>query len=163
MSVTNKSLSMTTQYGKLITPFGAVEDPSVPQMKKGDIVLKIDTLKCLKDLWGANILTARQHVYKLVAGTVSDDEFQQLLVSYYRRYQAFANYVDEKYLFEEKDTPLVVRIIKPVRAAIDAYEHRLIVQCSQCGGTYLGNSHDYAYFSFKHENLPEFEESTRLC
>lgn len=163
MSITKISPSTTTVSGKRITPFGATENPDLLRNLSDKIILRVDTLACLKNLWGNNILMARQHLYELVAGTVSDKEFQILITSYYKRYSAFANYVDEKYLFEEKSLPLISRIIGPVRETIQQYEQRVIAISKQYSGTYLGNHQDYAYFSFKTEFLPEFDESSRLC
>lgn len=162
MSVTKTSLNTTTASGRQ-TPFGATENPGLLLSLPDKIVLRVDTLSCLKELWGDNILMARQHLYELVAGTVPDVDFQGLITSYYKRYSAFANYVDEKYLFGEKSLPLVVRIIEPARTTIREYEQRLIAISRQYGGEYLGNHQDYAYFSFRTEFLPEFEESCRIC
>lgn len=163
MSVTKASPNTMTAFGKQTTPFGAMEYPGLLLNLPNKIVLRVDTLSCLKELWGDNILMARQHLYELVAGTVSDEGFQRLITSYYKRYSAFANYVDEKYLFGEKGLPLVVRIIQPAREAIKNYEQRLIAISRQYGGEYLGNHQDYSYFAFKTEFLPEFEESCRIC
>lgn len=163
MSVTKLSPSMTTVSGKRTTPFGAKENQDLLNDLPDRVVLRVDTLSCLKEMWGDNILMARQHLYELVAGTVSDSDFQVLITSYYKRYSAFANYVDEKYLFGEKSLPLVVRIIEPARTAIAEYEQRLIAISRQYGGHYLGNHQDYAYFAFKNDYLPEFEESCRIC
>ena len=98
MSVTKMSPSMMTASGKRTTPFGAVENPGLLLNLPDKVILRVDTLACLKEMWGENILMARQHLYELVAGTVSDSDFQELITSYYKRYAAFANYVDEKYL-----------------------------------------------------------------
>lgn len=163
MSVTKTSLNTMTASGKRTTPFGATEHPDLLQHLPDKLVLRVDTLSCLKELWGDNILMARQHLYELVAGTVSDLDFQELIISYYKRYAAFANYVDEKYLFGEKTQPLVVRIIEPARDVIKDYEQRLIAISRQYGGEYLGSHQDYAYFAFRTEYMPKFEESCRIC
>ena len=163
MSVTKMSPSMTIASGKRITPFGATENPELLLNLPDKIILRVDTLACLKELWGDNILMARQHLYELVAGTVSDADFQGLITSYYKRYAAFANYVDEKYLFGEQSLPLVVRIIEPARTVIHEYEQRVRAISQQYGGQYLGNHQDFAYFAFKSTYLPEFEESCRIC
>lgn len=76
MSVTKMSPSMTTVSGKRITPFGAMENPELLLNLPDKIILRVDTLSCLKELWGDNILMARQHLYELVAGTVSDEDFR---------------------------------------------------------------------------------------
>lgn len=163
MSATEMSPSMTTASGKRITPFGAVENPTLLQNLPDKTILRVDTLACLKELWGDNILMARQHLYELVSGTVSDRDFQELITSYYKRYSAFANYVDEKYLFGERTLPLVVRIIQPAREAIQDYEQCLIAISRQAGGKYLGSHQDYAYFAFRTDYFPKFEESCQIC
>mgnify|MGYP000599325118 CR=1 FL=1 len=94
MSVTKMSPSMMTASGKRTTPFGAVENPGLLLNLPDKVILRVDTLACLKEMWGENILMARQHLYELVAGTVSDSDFQELITSYYKRYAAFANYVE---------------------------------------------------------------------
>ena len=81
-----------------------------------------------------------------------------------QRYAAFANYVDEKYLFGEQQLPLVFRIIGPARDCIKQYEERLIAQCQMRRGRYIGSHQDFAYFAFNTaDHLPEFEESCRVC
>lgn len=164
MSVTKMSPSMMTASGKRTTPFGAVENLGLLLNLPDKVILRVDTLACLKEMWGENILMARQHLYELVAGTVSDSDFQELITSYYKRYAAFANYVDEKYLFGEQQLPLVFRIIGPARDCIKQYEERLIAQCQMRRGRYIGSHQDFAYFAFNTAgHLPEFEESCRVC
>lgn len=163
MSVTKTSPSTMMTSGQRTTPFGAQENPNLLLSLPDKIILRVDTLSCLKELWGENILMSRLHLYKLVAGTVTDVEFQGLITSYYRRYSAFANYVDDKYYFGEKSLSLVSRIIDPARDVIRNYEQRVIAISRQYGGEYLGNHQDYAYFAFRNEHLPEFEESCRVC
>ena len=147
MSVTKMSPSMMTASGKRTTPFGAVENPGLLLNHPDKVILRVDTLACLKEMWGENILMARQHLYELVAGTVSDSDFQELITSYYKRYAAFANYV-----------------IGPARDCIKQYEERLIAQCQMRRGRYIGSHQDFAYFAFNTaDHLPEFEESCRVC
>lgn len=162
MSVTNKPQSMTTASGIRITPFGATENPALVRQLPSDGVVCVDTLARLKDLWGANILSSRQHLYRMVSGDVSDEVFSSLLVSYYKRFSAFANYVDEAYLFEDRNLPLVQRIMGPARAAIREYEAQLKHTCNTYCGEYLGNHQDYAYFRFRGEIPPAFKE-LRVC
>lgn len=163
MSVTKQSPSTTTVSGQRTTPFGAVENPELLNRLPNKVVLRVDTLVGLKEVWGDNILMARQHLYELVAGTIADTAYQDLIISYYKRYSAFANFVDEKYLFEEKDRPLVARIIEPARQEIKRYSDYAVAVCKLYGGQYLGSHQDYAFFAFPSEKLPELEGSTRLC
>ena len=117
----------------------------------------------LKNYFGDNILSSRQHLYILLSGPGSDQELQALLMSYYKRYMAFANYVDNQYLFEDQSKPLIQRIIYPIRCIIQDYEAQIIRQCERRNGEYLGNDRDYAYFKFPEKGrLPNIEGST-LC
>ena len=164
MYLTKQSPNTMIVSGKRTTPFGAQEDPTILQKLPNKIVVRVDTLACLKSLWGANILMARQHLYEMVSGTVSDEDFRDLITSYYKRYSAFANYVDEKYLFEDQDIPLLVRVINPAREAIKEYEKRIIAITRSHRGEFLGNDKDYVYVAFTHEGqVPNFEESKRVC
>lgn len=163
MSITKIHQSSMTASGQRMTPFGAMENPALLENLPTANVLRVDTLACLKEVWGDNILMARPHIYAMVSGSVSDARFSELLTSYYKRYSAFANYVDEKFLFEDPNIPLVARIIGPVRRSIRSYEECIIDSCKRFGGTYLGNHQDYAYFAFKSNRFPELEESWCLC
>lgn len=163
MFVANGISNTTIVSGRQTTPFGAVEDPSLLQGLPEKGVLRVDTLSCLKEIWGDNILMGRQHLYRLVSGKVSDAEFQELLVSYYKRYSAFANYVDEKYLFGDTNIPLVTRIIKPAREAIGEYTKTVMRVGRIYSGTYLGNHQDFVYLAFTSDLLPEFDGGCRLC
>ena len=163
MLVMDKQPSTMIASGIRTTPFGAREDPTLLTRKKYKTVCRVDTLACLKEIWGENILSARQHLYELVSGTVSDEDFQALITSYYKRYSAFANYVDEKYLFESKDIPLLARIIQPARERIRTYEFHLLDMCKGYRVHYIGNHQDYAFFEVRGDHIPPFEESKIIC
>lgn len=162
MSAMEQRQAGMTASGVRITPFGAEENPDLLETLPETGVVRIDTLTCLEQLWGANILMSRQHLYELVSGDVTDEEFRLLISSYYKRFAAFANYVDEKYLFEDESVPLLIRIIKPVREMIDAYSESLIARSKQWGGKYLGKHCDYLYFLFTHRYELPFQGVTYL-
>lgn len=125
--------------------------------------MKVDTLTVLRRYFGDNILSSRQHLYTLLSGPKSDEELRALLTSYYKRYMAFANYVDNQYLFEDQSVPLIQRIIQPIRETLKDYEQTIIKLCVRSKGEYLGNDMDYAYFSFPEKGkLPKIEGSI-LC
>lgn len=163
MSVTNLSPSTTTVFGPRTTPFGAVEHPRLLLNLPNKVVLRVDHLTSLKEIWGEDILTSRQQLYALVAGTISDSGYQDLISSYYVQYSAFANYVDEKYFFEDQSLPLLSRIIEPARSVIQDYAERVEQVCRRYGGKLLGTHQDYSYYVFPSETLPELEGSERIC
>lgn len=118
----------------------------------------------LKSMFGDSILMSREHLYKLVSGPDSDELFRSLLTSYYKRYYAFANYVDNQYVFEDQSVPLVVRIIQPVRNQIDECAASAKRLCQIYGGKHLGNDKDYSYFWFDNTDLlPSIEGGRLLC
>lgn len=164
MSAT-KLQSTTTVSGKRMTPFGAVEDPEVLTHLPGSNVVRVDALCCLREMWGDNILMSRQHLYEIVSGDVCDKTFQELISSYYRRYAAFANYADEKYLFESATTPFVTRLIAPARKAIDARAASAHSLLMSFGYTYLGTHQDYWYYQCPEHTsvIPALEGVERIC
>ena len=153
----------TTVSGIQITPFGAVENPILLKNLPDKDVYKVDALACLQELWGENILMARQHLYELVSGVTSDEEFQELISSYYKRYAAFANYVDDKYLFGDENVPLIMRIIAPARVLIKENMEGIIRLCKIYGGKYLGVHKDYVYVQLSDENPPTIWKCERVC
>jgi len=121
---------------------------------EGRILLKIDMLDSLKELWGPNVMMARDILYKIVSGCVEEQEYLELLTSYYKRFSAFANYVDYQYMFGEEDTPLLVKIIKPIREKVCAYQLKMEEQILKKGGKVVGVSHDYIYAEFWSKKVP---------
>lgn len=157
---------MTTQSGTETTRFGAIESHLRESMEtpvKGRIIVRVDTLVPLKELWGVNILMARDPVYSLVSGNVSDEKYRDILTSYYTRFYSFANYVDEKFLFEPDDIPLIRRLVEPVRKIIDTYAQNIVQVMTKNNGTLVLRSHDYLYFYFKRESVPRVEECKFIC
>lgn len=148
---------------EVVTPFGAIENPQVLELIKGKNVLRIDTLESLKILWGKNILLSRNHLYRMISGNVSDEEFQKLLASYYKRYSAFANYCDKEFIFGDRNIPFVVRIIGPCRKRINEYSAHYKCLCRSSKGLYLGSHQDYDFFDFGKEQIPEVFGGDILC
>lgn len=148
------------------TRFGAKEidkptlyDKPIP----GKVIVKVDTLDILKDIWGVTILMSRDKVYRLVSGNVSDEEYRALICSYYRKYSSFCNYVTDKYIFGDKNIPLVRRIIEPARELISLHTDEVIRILEQSGGKYLTTTHDYLYYAYMHDKIPEVRGMTLIC
>lgn len=149
-----------------MTRFGVSESPlkyHFDQPLEGRHILRVDTLAVLKQVWGENILMSRDPVYSLVSCNVDDDTYRNILTSYYYRFAAFANYVDEKYLFAGDDTPLITRLIKPVRELIDDYTIAVTKRVQERNGSLLLRSHDYLYFEFKTAKYPVVDEGKIIC
>lgn len=164
MSSVQHLRNTTTVSGKQMTPFGAVKDPLLLERLPQTNVLRVDTLHALKDLWGMGIVSSREHLYRLVSGEISDSDFQELISSYYKRYAAFANYIDAAYLFGNRSESFVTRIILPVRKHLAAHVACVTKQCHRHSGTLLGMHEDYLYFSFpEHAKLPTLEGGERIC
>lgn len=157
MSQDRNQKSTMTPCGPQTTPFGAVENPFLLDSLRGNnnYLYRVDLLYSLQNLWGENICNSRQHLYEIVAGTVSDTQLQELLLSYYKRFSAFANYVDTAYLFGDSKVPLLQRVLGPARECISAYQQRVQSICRQYGGEFHGLDMDYAYFSFPGPNFPD--------
>lgn len=126
--------------------------------------MKVDLLVALQELWGQSILQARAPVYRMVSGTCSDSAFQGLLCSHYKRFAAFANFVDERYLFGDSSIPLASRIITPAREAIRAYSEKVCRISAPWRGTRMGEHQDYLYIAFSSlDNIPDLRGGSPLC
>lgn len=148
------------------TRFGAIEsnNPTLYDTPLSDkIILKVDTLDVLKDIWGETILMSREKTYKLVSGHATDDEYRKLLASYYAKYSGFCNYVTDKYVFGDNSIPLISRIVDPVRKMIDTHSSNVAGILVSNGGKFLMRTHDYLYYAFRTSDIPEIRGSTRIC
>lgn len=145
------------------TPFGAVEDYSLLQSLPGKSVTRVDMLSTLENIWGENILEQRDKLYKIVSGACSDDEYRELITEFYLNYPAFSNFVDEVYLFEDRNIPLVTRIVQPARERIEEYKETIQLQCRSYSGEVLGEHQDALYISFTGPIRPTYERSEELC
>ena len=151
--------------GPQTTPFGAVENPFLEQylLNTSRNILRVDLLVALQELWGDNIMRAREPLYKLVSGSCTDSQFQHLLSSNYKRFSAFANFVDERFLFGDQSVPLASRVIAPARAAIEAYKQKACRLAGMYHGTKIGEHHDYLYLMFRDGNIPNIVGGETIC
>lgn len=108
-----------TRFGsrKLLSPINPYDKPL--SVKK--VLVKIDMLECMRDVWGYSILLARDNIYRLVSGDTDDESFRKIIASYYRTHAAFANYIDMLAMFESQDIPFIMRFVTNVRAQLDTY------------------------------------------
>lgn len=151
-----------------VTRFGAIESSNPTLYKspiQGKIIYEIDTLTALQEIWGANILQARENVYKIVSGSCSDDEYRLLLRSYYRKYAAFTNYINGAFLFGDRATPEIERIVIPARRLIDAYADNVMAQLRETGAKFLMHTHDYIYCAYPQgtKNKAIWQKVVAIC
>lgn len=148
------------------TRFGALETnmPNLyDQPIKGQITIKIDTLDILCDIWGENILMSRDKVYTLLSGNTTDERYRAILMSYYRKYAAFCNYVTDKYIFGDSKVPLIRRIVEPARCMVNEHAEQVKGVMKFDGCTYLMQSHDYLYYLLPNDSRPKIRGAIFIC
>lgn len=143
----NLTLQTTvTRFGsrKLLAPKNPYDKP----LTNKKVLVRIDMLECLRDVWGYSILLARDNVYKLVSGDTSDDEYRGLISSYYRTHAAFANYVDMVTMFERQDVPFITRFVTNVRGVLRTYGNKVdSVVGAYVGSKLLLEDNEYRYYA----------------
>ena len=152
-------ITTETRFGAKETNYPTLYDSPLP----GKTIVKVDTLDILKDIWGTTILMSRDKVYRLVSGNISDESYRKLLCSYYMKYSSFCNYVTDKYIFGDKNIPLIRRIIEPARDIISLHTEEVCNTLKNSGGKFLMVTHDYVYYSYNHDNIPELRGMTKIC
>lgn len=149
------------------TTFGAVEI-SCPEIYetalKNKIIVRVDLLECLRPIWGNDCQIYRCLLYKLVSGSCSEDVHRKLFASFYRKYKSITLYVNNLYNYGEKDIPIILRTITPIRELINNYRQEVMDVCSSCGGKYLTATHDYIYYAFvPGASLPNIKGVKVIC
>lgn len=140
---------------QVVTRFGAIEtsNPNLYRTPiKGKRIYELDTLVVLKEIWGDNILQSRRNTYKIVSGKCSDIEYRQLLQSYYRKYAAFTNYVNNAFLFGDRTVPEIRRLVLPARDLVDNYASMLMEEIANRSMKFLMRTHDYIYCAVPYES-----------
>lgn len=149
-------------YQKTQTRFGAVETnyPNLYQNPlPGKLILEVDTLSALEELWGDRIFLNRELTYKLVSGACEESQYQKLLTSYYVRHAKFTSYVDEAVSFGDSNISLLTRIVRPAREVIDREIERTVAKIQEQGGKIVMITHDFVYATFKHKDIPTFKRA----
>lgn len=129
------------------TRFGMPKTLNVSLYQKpvpNKIIVKVDIVDCLREMWGNGMLIGRNYVYQLVSGDgVDDNQYRDILTSCYTRFAAFANYCDECYYFGNQTLPLHERFLQPAQERIQ--KEREIVSSY---GRFLAEDHGYIYLAF---------------
>lgn len=135
-----------TRFGskKLLSP----PNPYVSPLTNKKILVRIDLLVCLKEIWGSSILTARENVYKIVSGDTSLEELHGLLATYYKTHSSFANYVDKIMMFGRRDRTFAENFSIDVHAYLNKYG-KYVDECvnKYSGSKFLLEDHEYRYYA----------------
>ena len=98
------------------TRFGAMEI-SVPTVYDkpvaGKVIVKVDTLECLRELLGDDCFICRELLYTILAGEHEFYDVNDVFASYYRKYKPVTAYVNEKYYYGDASVPILERSILP--------------------------------------------------
>lgn len=127
------------------------------------IILRIDTLDCLRSLLGDECYMYRDFLYAILAGEDPVYDVNKLLASFYRKYPKFTEYVNDKYFYGNDSESMVDKVLKPLREKVNEYRAERVNYITGVGGKYLIQTHDFLYFAFMpYAKLPELE-GTLIC
>ena len=147
----------TTRYGMIITENIQLYESPI----RDKIIYKYDLLDALSSIWGENIVKGHDYVWKIVSGDVDSDKLYKRIIAHsYRRFSAFANYIDDIYFFGDPTISLHERIISDSKALIDE-RRKTIIEC----GKYIGEDHGYLYLVVPKGSAPAFTEGVvkQIC
>lgn len=89
---------------------------------------------------------------------MSEVEYRKLLMSYYRRFRKFADYVDGNILFGDADQTFITNLISPIREILDMKSSVTIRELTSRGGKYLLSGDEYVYLAFRNDvELPNVD------
>lgn len=133
-----------------ISRFGAIETSPTTLYQnpiKNKHVFQIDTLNVLEKMFTRRILMSRELTYMLISGSCTDERWREIMVSYYTRFDAFAQYVNDKVLFSSNNIATWFAIIDPLRTQIDTYAEAVMTYMADNGAKFLMRTHDYLYYA----------------
>lgn len=124
-------------------------NPYVEPLKNKKILVKIDLLEGLKEVWGESILIARDNIYKIVSGDVDDDTYHKLVCTYYRTHSSFANFIDYCYMSRSQEEPFIKKFVEETRAVVRNYGLLVedLVMNKYGGNKFLLEDHEYRYYA----------------
>ena len=115
-------------------------------------IVRVDCLSALEMMWGKEIFRSRPLMITLLTGFgIGEDNYRKLVMSYYRRFKAFADYVDENILFGDPNQSFVTNLIAPIREILNAKEEAVVRELTSLGGKILITGDEYVYAAFKRE------------
>ena len=150
-----------------VTPFGAVEI-SVPQIYdtplQNKVIVKVDTLCCLDDVFTNECFICRDFLYAIMAGDYRKYNITDVFASYYRRFSSVREYVNDRYFYGDNEVPMLERCILPLRERVNSFKDKTVDLMCGAGGKYLTHTHDYLYFSFSPSaTIPEYKGVEIIC
>lgn len=149
------------------TKFGAIEttEPKIYDRPiNGKIIVKVDTLDCLRELLGDECFICRELLYTILAGEHQIYNCEEVLASFYRKYSKITEYINEKYYYGDESVPLLERAVLPLREKVNDYYSKVVEQLSNSGGKYLLHTHDYVYYAFNTSaKLPDIKGAEIIC
>lgn len=114
-------------------------------LPNGKVIVRVDLLEALRDIFGDSAFIYRDCVYKVIA---YNDNLNDLFASYYRRFPTFRAYVNEVYAFGDNSVPIIDRVVNPLREKVKENGVSVYETLYNMGGKYLLRTHEYLYFAF---------------
>lgn len=128
------------------------------------IILRIDTLECLKDEFDSSMFVNRDFLYALLSGQTSPYNYNELLQSFYRCQPKFMEHVNQVYFYGDNDIPIVNRILLPLRKRIDDYTLSIKELFDATHNKFLVQTHDYLYYSvYDKDSVPDVKGMIFIC
>lgn len=150
-----------------VTRFGVSEitTPLVYETPiKDKILVRVDLLEALRNVWGDSALHARSTTYSLVSGNCDDEVLRQRFASYYRKYSKVMGYINTVYEQGSVGIPLLEQVLADVKTLISAYTEQVSNVMENAHGKYLVTTHLYAYYAFiEKSKIPNLEGLKLIC
>jgi hypothetical protein len=134
-------LAYATKFDSVV-----VDKPDIYNGYMDKIVITIDGLEGLRNLFGNVVTLSRQNLFELVAGDCEQTKFRTLLTLFYKRCPEFTTYVDSVIL--EAPQNVTRAIIFPLRTQVENFLTEQANIAKDCGGKFLMRSHDKLYYAF---------------
>lgn len=137
-----------TPYGLQRTEPSTLYQSSV----QGKVIYRFDIFEYLSKYFGDNIVHAdRERLYTLVSGEcTSIKQYCSILAHCYRRYSAFANWIDFEFYFGDEAIPLQKRLVTKMQLLVE--EARAYF--NGYGGKFLMEDRGYIYVAFPSDKCP---------
>ena len=128
------------------------------------IIVKVDLLSCLTPIWGEACQIYREPLYKIVSGSCSVEEHNNLIAAFYRRFPEVTEYINNLFSYGEKSIPIGDRVVSEVNKSVNAYKDKVLQVLNDKHGKFLVISHAYVYYAFAyHPELDELRGVTFIC
>ena len=110
----------------------------------GRTFFRVDLYCDLKNILGEQVCASHKYLWQIVSGDgLTSDEYRHLVLSYYDRFNSFANFIDDLAYFGDKSKSLHERLNQALTEVID--KRRKIVLDS--GYKILGEDSGYMYLA----------------